>query len=136
MMGFMDYRILSGKDVDDITLKAPKGVKTVKLFSGAWDGPYAVASVVLDDVLPDAEVHEHAADVWFVQKGRAKFILGGEPQDKKMLRVGEWSASSISGGEIREISEGDIIDIPAGIPHQIDARGWRIEFIIVKVNSL
>lgn len=132
----MKYKIISNKENTETAFVAIKGAKTVKLLSGAWNGPYAVASVVLDDVLPDAEVHEHAADIWFVQKGGAKFILGGELPDKKMLRAGEWSAPSIVGGEIRDVSEGDLIDIPPGVAHQIDARGTRIELLIVKVNSV
>lgn len=127
---------MTNKEAAEIELAAGSRAKTVKLLSGSWDGPYAVASVVLDDVLPDAEMHEHAADIWFVRKGSAKFILGGELKNPVSLRKGEKTAASIAGGKEQEVAEGDVIDIPPGVPHQIDARGRRIELLIVKINGL
>ena len=55
-------------------------------------------------------------------------------QNAEKIREGEWTADEISGGEIGEVGEGDLIDIPAGVPHQIDAVGTRLELQIVKIN--
>jgi len=125
---------VTNKEAAEIELAATPRAKTVKLLSGVWDGPYAVASVVFDNVMADAELHERAADIWIVQKGSAKFILGGELKNPVSLRTGEKTSASIAGGKEQEVAEGDVIDIPPGIPHQIDARGRRIELLIVKVN--
>lgn len=125
---------MTNKEAAEIELAATPRAKTVKLLSGVWDGPYAVASVVFDNVMADAELHERAADIWIVQKGSAKFILGGELKNPVSLRTGEKTSASIAGGKEQEVAEGDVIDIPPGIPHQIDARGRRIELLIVKVN--
>jgi len=130
----MSYKIVTNKEAAEIELAATPRAKTVKLLSGVWDGPYAVASVVFDNVMADAELHERAADIWIVQKGSAKFILGGELKNPVSLRTGEKTSASIAGGKEQEVAEGDVIDIPPGIPHQIDARGRRIELLIVKVN--
>ena len=125
---------MTNKEAAEIELAATPRAKTVKLLSGVWDGPYAVASVVFDNVMADAELHERAADIWIVQKGSAKFILGGELKNPVSWRTGEKTSASIAGGKEQEVAEGDVIDIPPGIPHQIDARGRRIELLIVKVN--
>ena len=132
----MSYKIVTNKEAVEIELAAMSRVKTVKLLSGAWDEPYALACVVFDNVMADAELHERAADIWFVRKGSAKFILGGELKNPISLRKGEKTAASIAGGKEQEVAEGDVIDIPPGVPHQIDARGGRIELLIVKVNRL
>src|SRR3989338_6605964 len=116
----MNYSIFDKNKLAEVVSAAPTGAKTVKLFSGAWDGPYAVASVVIDNVRPDAEVHEHAADVWHVLKGSGKFILGGKLENAKEVRAGEFTASSIRGGIEYEVTDVDVVDIPAGVPHQID----------------
>ena len=125
---------MTNKEAAEIKLAAMPRAKTIKLLLGAWDGPYALACVVFDNVMADAELHERAADIWIVQKGSAKFILGGELKNPVSLRTGEKTSASIAGGKEQEVAEGDVIDIPPGIPHQIDARGRRIELLIVKVN--
>ena len=110
------------------------GIKKVELLAGSWDGAYAVALVVIDDIMPDAEIHENAVDVWHVLKGRGKFILGGTLVEPKEVRQGEFTAAAIEDGSIHEVSEGDVIDIARGVLHQIDARGGRLEMCIVKIN--
>ncbi len=92
-------------------------------------------TVVVDNVLPKAEVHEKSADVWQVLKGEALFIISGELENKTLHKPNEWVADSIQGGREYSVKTGDVIDIPAGVPHQIDARGRRVELLIVKINS-
>ena len=128
-------RVITKDYIQNAAQEAGRGIKKVELLSGAWDGPYAVASVVIDDVRPDAEVHEHAADVWHVLKGSGKFILGGKLENAKEVRAGEFTASSIRGGIEYEVTDGDVVDIPAGVPHQIDAAGSRLEMLIIKING-
>jgi|SRR3989344_8882905 len=128
-------RVITKDYIQNAAQEAGRGIKKVELLSGAWDGPYAVASVVIDNVRPDAEVHEHAADVWHVLKGSGKFILGGKLENAKEVRAGEFTASSIRGGIEYEVTDGDVVDIPAGVPHQIDAAGSRLEMLIIKING-
>ena len=128
-------RVITKDYIQNAAQEAGRGIKKVELLSGAWDGPYAVASVVIDNVRPDAEVHEHAADVWHVLKGSGKFILGGKLENVKEVRAGEFTASSIRGGIEYEVTDGDVVDIPAGVPHQIDAAGSRLEMLIIKING-
>ena len=130
----MNAKIIRKDEVSQAGASVERNVKKAVLFSGAWDGTYAVAVVVVDGIKPKAEVHERAADVWRVMKGSGKFILGGAMQNAEKIREGEWTADEISGGEIGEVGEGDLIDIPAGVPHQIDAVGTRLELQIVKIN--
>lgn len=96
---------------------------------------YKIGLVVFNNVLPNAEVHKTSADVWHVIDGSGAFILGGELENGVEKKPNEWIAGSIQGGERKEISAGDVIDIPVAVPHQIDARRKFLAMIIVKIFS-
>jgi mannose-6-phosphate isomerase-like protein (cupin superfamily) len=130
----MDYVIITNNSITEAANGIGQNIKKSVLFSGAWDGKYAVAAIVIDGVMPKAEVHKNAADIWHILKGRGKFILGGALENEEEIKKGEFVADSIAGGEEFAVSEGDIIDVPPGIPHQINPQGGRIELFIVKIN--
>lgn len=130
----MDYKVIQQTLVESDGASIEKNVKESVLLSGAWDGKYAIAVVVVDGIRPKAEIHEKAVDVWQVLKGNATFVLGGALENLETIREGEHVADAISGGEAFEVGEGDVIDVPPGVPHQIDPKGGRIEFLITKIN--
>lgn len=130
----MVHRVIRKEKIEVACNSVEPSAKKSVLFSGAWDGKYAVAAVVIDGIKPKAEVHEHAADVWRVEKGTGKFVLGGTLVSPETVREGELVADAIEGGETFDVAPGDVIDIPPGVAHQIDATGGRIELLIIKVN--
>lgn len=95
---------------------------------------YKIGLVVFNNVFPNAEIHAKGIDVWHVVRGEGAFILGGKLENGTEKKPNEWVAESILGGERQEVREGDIIDIPAGIPHQIDARGKILAMVIIKIS--
>lgn len=109
--------------------------KQVTLLSGDWSGPYAMAAVSINKIKAPAEIHKNSADIWQVLAGQAVFILGGKLVAPKEVGIGEFAAETISGGKRIKVSAGDIINIPAGTAHQIDASNKRVKLLIVKVNS-
>lgn len=131
----MSY-LINKSTVEENLVSIPSGNKKSIILSGTKEGPYSTAIVVADDILPKAEVHEESADVWQVIRGEATFIIGGKLEDPSSHKPKEWIAETISGGQEYSAGPGDMIDIPPGVPHQIDARGKRIELLIVKVNNL
>jgi len=112
------------------------GAKTVTALAGDWKGAYMIASIVFDDCLPEAEIHKKSADVWHVVRGTGKIIVGGELVNGRTVADNELVGSEIAGGTIVSVVEGDVVDIPPGVPHQIDARGGRLEMMIVKVHMV
>ncbi len=64
-----------------------------------------------------AEVHEDYADVFIVEQGRATLVTGGTVQDGKTVSQGEIRGASVQNGDRTSLSEGDIVHIPAGVPH-------------------
>ncbi len=81
-----------------------------------------------------AELHKIKADVMVIQSGTATLVYGGEVIDPAPTAPNEIQGSGIKGGDRRTVSPGDIIEIPAGIPHQfLLAPGTQITYLVVKV---
>jgi mannose-6-phosphate isomerase-like protein (cupin superfamily) len=81
-----------------------------------------------------AEVHKTKADVMVIQSGTARLVSGGEVIEPVTTAPNELQGSGIKGGESRVVGPGDVIEIPAGIPHQFFlAPGTQITYFLVKV---
>jgi hypothetical protein len=65
-----------------------------------------------------AELHEKNVDVIGVQTGTAKLCVGGEVIEPAVTEPGAIRGRSIKGGSIRTVSQGDVIHIAGGTPHQ------------------
>ncbi len=64
-----------------------------------------------------AEIHMEDADIVRVLEGTATLVTGGKALNVKMTEPGEFRGSEIDGGETRHLKPGDVIVIPAGVPH-------------------
>jgi mannose-6-phosphate isomerase-like protein (cupin superfamily) len=83
-----------------------------------------------------AEVHGLQADIFVVQSGEATLVLGGEVVDGKTTAPNEIRAASIKGGQRHAIAAGDIVHIPAKVPHQLlIAPGKQFTYFVVKVDT-
>jgi mannose-6-phosphate isomerase-like protein (cupin superfamily) len=81
-----------------------------------------------------AEVHEHEADIFVVQEGDSTILLGGKLVGGHTTKPGELRGTSIDGGERKPLKTGDIIHIPAGVPHQIlVTSGKPFTYFVIKV---
>ena len=81
-----------------------------------------------------AELHKIKDDVIVIQSGAATLLTGGEVIDPKDTAPNEIQGSGIKGGVKHEIGPGDIVNIPAGVPHQfLLAPGTQITYLVVKV---
>jgi mannose-6-phosphate isomerase-like protein (cupin superfamily) len=80
------------------------------------------------------EVHDHRIDVTVVQSGRATLLTGGRMEGGHVESPGEHRGGRIVGGVSRPVGLGDLLIIPAGIPHQYEiARGDSLRYLTVKV---
>jgi mannose-6-phosphate isomerase-like protein (cupin superfamily) len=80
------------------------------------------------------EVHQTKADVIVIQTGTATLVTGGEVIDPAPTGPNEIQGSGIKGGVKHEVGPGDVIEIPAGVPHQFFvAPGSQITYLVVKV---
>jgi mannose-6-phosphate isomerase-like protein (cupin superfamily) len=83
-----------------------------------------------------AEVHAHYDDIFFVTEGSAKLVTGGSVIHAKTDSEGETKGSGIENGKAETIAKGDLVHIPAGVPHQlILAPGAAYSSIVIKVKE-
>ena len=110
-----------------------RGKHGVLLFQDG-KGAYDMKIIVVNDVLAHAELHEKSVDLWYVIKGKGVFIIGGTLKDGVREKQHEWVAPAIRGGRRYAVKPGDAIEIPAGTPHQTDARHNSLVMAMVKIN--
>jgi uncharacterized protein GlcG (DUF336 family)/mannose-6-phosphate isomerase-like protein (cupin superfamily) len=81
-----------------------------------------------------AEVHLKDADIIYVQEGAATFVTGGTVVEGKNIAADEIRGIQISGGETRQISQGDVIIVPAGTPHWFKEIPAPLTYYVVKAR--
>ena len=65
------------------------------------------------------ELHEGFTDIFVVQRGSATLRYGGTVAGNKVTTPGEWRGGAIQKGSESVLHPGDVVVIPAGIPHQL-----------------
>jgi mannose-6-phosphate isomerase-like protein (cupin superfamily) len=84
----------------------------------------------------EGEWHEKKADIFFVQSGEATLVYGGELVDGRKSGEGEMLAPSIKGGMEKKLAAGDVVTIPAKLPHQLKLdKGKEFTYFVVKVDQ-
>jgi mannose-6-phosphate isomerase-like protein (cupin superfamily) len=79
------------------------------------------------------EMHEKETDVFYIVEGGATFITGGKMIGGKLTKPGQWLGTDIQGGTLHHLSKGDVIVIPAGIPHWYKEVPHSVTYYVVKV---
>jgi mannose-6-phosphate isomerase-like protein (cupin superfamily) len=83
-----------------------------------------------------AEVHAHFDDIFVVTLGKATLVTGGTVINAKTGPDGETKGPGIRDGKSQTIAKGDIVNIPAGTPHQLLlAPGSTYAAIVIKVRE-
>lgn len=83
-----------------------------------------------------AEIHAHFDDLMIVEQGSATIVTGGTIANAKTDAEGETKGAHIEGGVSREVKPGDIIIVPAGVPHQlIIPKGVTYTSLVAKIKE-
>jgi mannose-6-phosphate isomerase-like protein (cupin superfamily) len=84
----------------------------------------------------EAELHEKQADLFVVASGAATLVYGGEVVSPKTTAPDEVRGPSIKGGERKALAAGDVVHIPAKIPHQLLVpAGKEFTYFVMKVDT-
>ena len=81
-----------------------------------------------------AEVHEQDADLIRVVDGNATLVTGGSVVDPAPTGPGEIRGKSIDGGETFQLAKGDVVVVPAGVPHWFKDVTNPFLYYVVKVR--
>jgi mannose-6-phosphate isomerase-like protein (cupin superfamily) len=78
-----------------------------------------------------AEMHEQFQDVFVILRGTATLVTGGTIASPTTTGPGEIRGVSVQQGVRKKLQEGDIVHIPAGVPHQLllDSGGTFTYFV-------
>jgi mannose-6-phosphate isomerase-like protein (cupin superfamily) len=83
----------------------------------------------------EAEVHAGWDDVMMIQDGTATLLSGGEVTGGRQTAPGELRGGRITGGTRRTLAAGDVVTVPAGVPHQmLVGADESITYLVVKVR--
>src|ERR1041385_990769 len=81
-----------------------------------------------------AEIHTKDADIVYVLDGTATLVTGGSAVDAKVTEADELRGSSINGGEAHQLRKGDVIIVPAGVPHWFKEVSNPFLYYVVKAR--
>jgi len=81
----------------------------------------------------EAEVHDKETDTFYVLDGSATLITGGTMVGGRVTAPNQHRGTSITGGVVHELNKGDVVVIPAGIPHWFRDVPRSIDYYVVKV---
>ncbi|HSF04165.1 MAG TPA: heme-binding protein [Methylomirabilota bacterium] len=81
-----------------------------------------------------AEVHTLDTDLIYILDGAATFVTGGRVPDANVSEPNELRGSAIVGGEGRRVVKGDVIVVPAGVPHMFTEVQGPLNYYVVKVR--
>jgi uncharacterized protein GlcG (DUF336 family) len=83
----------------------------------------------------EVEYHERVVDVMHVAEGHATVVTGGDMVDPRTVAPGEVRARAVEGGSSHELAAGDVLVVPAGVPHQFVAVSDPFLYFVVKVQG-
>jgi len=84
----------------------------------------------------EVEVHDKMADILMIVSGEATLVIGGTVVGGRTTAPGEIRGPSVTGGEKKMLGAGDVVHIPAKVPHQmLVVSGKKITYFVVKVEE-
>jgi len=83
------------------------------------------------------EQHDAIIDIVMVQSGEGTLVLGGKMLGQRAgSGAGEYVGTSIEGGERHPLGPGDVLQIPARIPHAfLVPRGKHVAYVLLKIPA-
>ena len=82
----------------------------------------------------EVEVHAVDTDLIYVVAGKATLVTGGTPVQPRTTAPNEIRAKSAQGGSAHQLSKGDVIVIPKGVPHWFTAVSGTFDYLTIKVQ--
>ena len=82
------------------------------------------------------EVHTRDTDIIYMLEGTATLVTGGTLVDGKNIEPEEIRGKEVKDGEVRQITKGDVIIVPNGVPHWFKEVKGPLNYYVVKVRSV
>jgi quercetin dioxygenase-like cupin family protein len=85
------------------------------------------------DKAGQVEMHDKETDVIYMVDGEATFVTGGTMIGGKVTKAGQSLGTDIKGGDTHHLTKGDVIVVPAGVPHWFKEVPNSVSYYVVKV---
>jgi mannose-6-phosphate isomerase-like protein (cupin superfamily) len=83
----------------------------------------------------EVEIHHARNDIVLVQEGKAEIFLGGAVTGARTTGPGELRGGTQANPRRQVLSAGDVMFIPAGVPHRMVPIGaGRFRYMVVKTQ--
>lgn len=79
------------------------------------------------------EVHDKETDTFYVLAGSATIVTGGTMVGGSDTGPGQHRGTDITGGKAQRLAKGDVMVIPAGVPHWFKEVPSSVDYYVVKV---
>lgn len=112
-----------------VTQAYAKGMNLVKAANYKVEASHRDAPGVV-------ELHTKDTDIIYMLEGTATLVTGGKMVDGKVIEPEEIRGRDTVGGEVREITKGDVIVIPNGTPHWFKELKGPVNYYVIKVRSV
>lgn len=129
-----DHVLIISRDAVELAQTRVPGVGTT-LFDG---GTFAASGLKRNDAEEGPVRHAVTTEVYVIESGSGTYTSGGTLVGPLTQHPGTKDAtfgSSIQGGESHEVKAGDIVVIPAGVPHQFTAIHEPVAYVNVKFEA-
>jgi mannose-6-phosphate isomerase-like protein (cupin superfamily) len=97
------------------------------------NGPDFAMSVAKRTGPGQVEIHDKETDTFYILDGEATFVTGGTMIGGRVSRPNQQLGTDIQGGQTHHLVKGDVIAIPAGVPHWFKEVTRPITYYMVKV---
>jgi mannose-6-phosphate isomerase-like protein (cupin superfamily) len=82
------------------------------------------------------EQHDAIVDIVYVQSGAGTLVMGGTMEGKRATGAGEWLGTRLEGGDRHALGAGDIVHIPAAVPHSfLVPAGTHLTYVLLKIPA-
>lgn len=132
------FRLWSNTDLKGYEKKLSAKTDAQKIASEGFGsfGNNAKAQISHREGNGEAEVHNLVEDFFVVESGEATLMVGGQVANQRQTVPNELRGPSINGGEKKKLVAGDIVCIPAKMPHQLLVdNGKQFTYFVIKVTK-
>ena len=99
-------------------------------------GPGSTILIIRREKDGEVEVHKIMNDIIMIKKGQAKILVGGEVSGNHETKPTEWRGGEITGATSYNLAQGDLLFIPAGIPHKVlVAPKATVTYVTIKIPT-
>jgi mannose-6-phosphate isomerase-like protein (cupin superfamily) len=123
-------------EIDALVSKIQAGeLKGPQMLFDREKGPYQIYTSFIEKRKGAADIHAVDDEVFLIVSGSAMATLGGDVTDRKPTGENEFRGTTIAGGTTRAVGVGDIVSVPHGTAHQMDASTGQVLYLVIKMTG-